>query len=487
MDLATLVARLPFESRRTRWLLGAAGCVLVAVIVVTATLQHPARSNLFATALTSEQLAEVQQRLAAWNVAFTTTADNVVVSNRERNAVLLRLSLAGVPHAHISSSGELLTKLGALTPQAVIDEQTRDGLAGDIALALRGIENIQDARVIVAPGKAGYYADDVARDASASVRISLVPGTRLASDTVRGIRAFVAAAVPALDARNVTIVDDRGVALGDARSIDEAGDLQGSLQSALDQAVGIGATIVRVHLEYDTRTFVSHDTKRGALTPISIAESREDERYSADGKRYVRGSVQLERGSDTHELTATSTAPRIAHIAAAVFVDASAIADLSQIRSLASATLGIDARRGDSLQVGPLTFKHGTAARTDGVHMAWAMAGDLFPTAIVCITACVALRWSLPSVAAPLRALAERMSAAKTAAAVHGVPPANVRAALAGEPAHTAAAIISSLPTATAAAVLEMYPPEDRAAIVRRMQRPVSSLLPDPQEVFARA
>jgi len=81
----------------------------------------------------------------------------------------------------------------------------------------------------------------------------------------------------------------------------------------------------------------------------------------------------------------------------------------------------------------------------------------------------------------------ERARIARELAAVSGVAPSKVRGALADEPPHAAAAIISALPASTAAAVLDMYSPEERAAIVRRMQRPASPLLTDPESFIADA
>ena len=70
------------------------------------------------------------------------------------------------------------------------------------------------------------------------MRLRLRAGAQLSREAVAGIRAFVAASVPELQPARVTILDDRGVALGDdAARCDDAADLQRSLQSALDARV----------------------------------------------------------------------------------------------------------------------------------------------------------------------------------------------------------------------------------------------------------
>jgi flagellar M-ring protein FliF len=487
MEAAALLSRLralPMPAKVS----GAAAFGAIALLsIIIAFVAHPQRAPLFATPLHPEQLTEVQERLAGWNVPFTPTADNVLVETQRRSDLLLKLSMAGVPHAHIDGSDDVLAKLGALTPQAVIDAQTRDALAGDIELGLRGIDGVQDARVIIAPAKQGYFADDASRDATASVRLRLVPGVRLSPDAVTGIRMFVAASVPGLDQRNVTIVDDRGVALGQGSPADGADDLQRSLQSALDGAIGAGSTIVRVHVDYDRRSITSREVRRAPISATAIEANTQDERYASDGKRYDRSSRQLDRGSDTREDTAATDGARIARITAAVFVDASRARDLWQIRNLATATLGIDPRRGDRIDVAAVTFAHALGAKKDGWWLAYGAIVPLLPTLVVAIAALVALRWARAPLGSLVKSLGERAAISRATAAVSGIPPASVRGALANEPPHAAAAIISALPAATAAAVLDMYPEAERAAIVRRMQRPVSPLLSDAERFIANA
>lgn len=487
MDVTALLARWNTLPAKVRAIAAAALAALIVLSLLGGLLAHPQRTELFASALHPEQLTEVQERLASWNVPFTPSSDNVLVDARRRNDLLLRLSLAGVPHAHIDASSDVLGKIGALTPQAVIDAQTRDGLAGDIELGLRGIDGVEDARVIIAPAKQGYFADEQSRDASASVRLRLTPGAHLSADAVNGIRSFVAASVPGLDAQRVTIVDDRGIALGEGAEADDASDMQRSLQSALDSAIGAGAAIVRVHIEYDRRTVTAKDVRRSPLSSIPIRSSTQDERYDGGGKRYDRSDQQLDRGSETREVSSSAAPGRISRISAAVFVDASRNVEVAQVRQLAAATLGVDPQRGDSIDVAAISFAHTPVAKKDAWWLAYGAIVPLLPTLVIVIAALIALRWARAPVASMLRTVSERASITRTAGAVHGIPPASVRGALANEPPHAAAAIISALPAATAAAVLDMYPEHERAAIIKRMQRPSSPLLSDAESFIANA
>lgn len=484
MNVATVTTRWMALPPRTRALAIGALCIAIAASAAFGTLARRPHVALFAGALHPDQLAEVEERLAAWNVAFSPSADNVIVDADRRNGILLRLSLAGVPHAHVAATGEALSGVGALTPQAVVDAQTRAGLAGDLELGLRGIAGVDDAQVIVVPAQSGSFAsDDDAHAASASVRLHLRDGASLSPDAVEGVRQFVAAGVAGLDPSHVTILDDDGVALGGGGG-DDATALQRSLQSALDQAFGGGAAIVRVRAERDAHAQTVHDVRRAPLGAIGVRGS--DERYAGDGKTYRRSERSEDRGSDTREESTTLPAGRVARVTAAVFVDARRGLDLAKIRTLAAATIGIDERRGDAITVQAVDFAVGRPAKKDAWWLAYGAIVPLLPTLAVVLGALAALRAAARPAALMFRALMRRADAARAKELAGGFAPSHVAGALRDEPAHAAAAVISALPAATAAAVLDMYPPHERAAILERMRRTRSPLLPDIGELIER-
>lgn len=485
MQVAHLYARWNALPKALRLGALAAAAALATATILWAALAHPMRANLFATPLHPEQLSEVEERLAAWNVAFTPLPDNVVVDVSRRSDLLLRLSLAGVPHAHVETTGEALADVGVLTPQSVIDARTRAGLAGDIEAGLRGIDGLDDARVIIAPAKVAEFADESSRNASASVRVRMRSGSQLSREAVAGIRAFVAAGVPGLASERVTILDDRGVALGDEVGGD-VNDLQQSLQSALDAAFGAGATVVRVHADYRGDRSTERDVKRAPLDGPAIASAAHTESFEDGGKRYRRRDESEDRGSETHEVVTESGGGALERLSTAVFVDAARALDAGKVRDLAAAAVGFDAARGDALVVQAVDFHREPVARKDLWWLLYGAIVPLLPVIVLTIALLLGARAVLPPVTALVRAAIERASIRHTATAVATFSPARVRGALAQEPPHAAAAIISALPAATAAAVLDLYPAHEREAIIKRMQRPHSPLVGDAAELLRR-
>lgn len=480
-----VLARWSALAPRLRLAIGAVAAIAVVASIVAGIVAARPTVPLFAAPLHPEQVAEVEERLAGWNVPFVPLADNVAVDGARRSDLLLRLSLAGVPHAHVAGSGETLATLGALSPQAVVDAQTRAGLSGDLELALRGVAGIDDAQIVVAPARAGAFADEDAARASASVRLHLRDGASLSPAMVEGIKQFVAAGVPDLDPSRVAILDDAGLALAAGPAGDDATALQTSLQSALDAAFGSGATIVRVRAERVDRTSSTRVTRDAPLGALS--SSGTDESFRGDGRRYDKRERTEQRGSETRETAISRPAGGIARLSVAVFVDATRDLDVAAIRALAAATVGIDARRGDALGVEPVAFSHERAPHRDGWWLAYGAAVPLLPPLAIALVAFAGLRALLPTLRSGIAALVERSAIARTREAVRGFAPSHVASVLRDEPPHAAAAIISALPAATAAAVLDLYPAAERAAIVRRMARPRSPLVPDARELIDRA
>ncbi len=453
-------------------------------------LQRDTSVALFAAPLEAEQVAEVTGRLAEWNVAFIPEAGNVRVDARGRNALLLKLSLEGVPHAHLASSREALLTAGPLTPQSVLDAQQRDGLAGDLAAGLRGLPGVEEAHVIIAPAQAGAFADEASSAASASVRLRLKPGATLARTTLEGVRQFVAAGVSGLDAKRVAILDDRGLALGAASAAggaDEAQALQQSLQSALDVALGAGTSIVRVRVNYDPRSRELHDIVRKPLGSRAIATTTSDETYRSASKTYAKNNSSVDRGSEVQDERVETPGGRLERISVAIAVDRMRHADVPKVRALAAGTLGLETSRGDSVTVEELAFAIPEPYRAQPFVPLVGLAAALAPSALAGLALVLVVRFGAKPAASVCEAVLQRLTLQRTSNLVANFAPAHVRGALAGEPPHTAAAIISALPAATATAVLDMYPPDERAAIVRRMSRPASPVVPDYETVLRRA
>ena len=480
--LARIQSRWAHLSQRHRVLVAIGAPLCIALLSVFVAIVHPARTPLFARALSSSQMNEVQTTLAGWNVPFTPVDGNIIVNAADRNTLLLRLSIAGLPRSTIQNSHDALSQISALTPESVIDAQARNGLAGDIELALRGIDGIDDAQVIIAPAQRGDFADEPGAQASASVRLHVQVGTLLSRAKRDGIKRFVAAAVPGLHAARVTILGDSGAA--DSPS-DAAAQLAREAQSALDAVFGPGVTIVRVHETRDYESVLRSDVQRSPLGTVNSTTSVEH--FSGAGKAYDKQSIAQEYGTRTQRTDVRHSSGGVARLSVAVAVDAAQHFDLSAIRAIVAASVGIDPKRGDVVVVTALPFARTASPKRDSWWLAYGALVPLLPALAIAVAIVLSVRMLLGPMMHVVRRWSERTFIAKAQNAVVGHSPDRVKDALRNEPVHAAAAILSALPTATAAAVLDLYPDSERRAILLRMQREQSPLIPDAEEFIAHA
>ena len=457
-----------------RFGIGAAAFGVLVIVAVVLLLGRDTRVALFANALKPDQLAEVDEQLSEWSIAFVPAHDNVRVDGKQRSALLARLALAGVPHAHVVGTAEALSNVGTLTPQAILDAQARAGLEGDLEKGLRGLGGIADARVIIAPARSGVFADESSTPASASVRLSAEPGQTLTASTLDAVRAFVAAGVAGLDAAHVTVVDDRGAY--EARPGDDGADREQALQSALDAAFGNGTTIVRVHVEHAMASTESRDVKRTPEQNAPISHRELDERFNGEKKSYSRRQTTEDRGSDEHEERTTLAAGALARVSIAVIVDARQALDVEKIREVAAAAGGYDPKRGDTLSVQSIPFERPYRVAPQPFAYAFALLGEALPgvalAVMVIVVVRVAARPAFDFVTESMRRVRiERTHAQGTS------QPEAIFATLRGEPPHVVAAILARLPSPVAASVLELYSNEERRAIVARLARKPTRLV----------
>ena len=492
-----------FGELRTRWAPATNTRILVASILAAIAIGlflvfvvfRAHAGPLFTHPLTGDQVQEVDAKLAEWGVAHTTSPDNVNVAPDRRDTTLLHLALAGVPHSAIVGSSETIAKLQPLSPPAVIDAQALSGLEGDLEIALRSIDGVRDARVIVAPAQRAFFADEQPRAASASVQIALVPGASLADQTVAGIRDFVANAVAGLSADRVAVIDDRGVALGGARNAGNASKLEQTIQAALDRSFGAGRTIVLLHTDVDSSRKSTREVNRSPATN-SVASKTLTEKYHGRDKNYSKSESSVDAGSIAIEKDVDSPAGDVSRMSAAVMVDPSLMPQAGSIRSIVEAAAGLQRSRGDFVEIAaaPMLAAIAPVPLTHATRPPPAVEPNR-STALLSLAALMAVG-GLGLIFAPLvsRFMAFSRTVPRTGAAsspsvstvctdpaddVERLDLEALRRRLAGEPPHVVAAIVSRLPAPTALAVLERYEALERAEIVKRCGRGVPMLVQD--------
>ena len=135
----------------------------------------------------------------------------------------LKLAAQGLPKAG-GVGFELMDNQKFGTSQFAEHVNYQRGLEGELARSIESIGTIEAARVHLALPKPSLFVRDQKKP-SASVVLTLMRGRSIDEGQVSAIVHMVSASVPDLDAKNVTVVDQRGNLLSSARGTSQGLDV----------------------------------------------------------------------------------------------------------------------------------------------------------------------------------------------------------------------------------------------------------------------
>ena len=178
--------------------------------------------------LGQQDAAAIVQALQSTDTPYKLTGDggSIMVPASDLAAVRLRLAGQGLPQGTAASA---MPQADSPFGMSDLAERTRyqQALETDLGNTIGSLQGVRAARVHLAMAKPSAFIRD-SREASASVLVTLYPGRQLDASQVAAIVHLVAASVPDLDARQVSVIDQQGqlltgtapdsaVALGDSR------------------------------------------------------------------------------------------------------------------------------------------------------------------------------------------------------------------------------------------------------------------------------
>ncbi|MGN2247597.1 flagellar basal-body MS-ring/collar protein FliF [Frateuria sp. GZRR35] len=205
-DLKQL-ARSP-ASRQLLLLVGMAAAVALGVAVVLWS-RGPNWGLLYA-GLGQQDAAAITQALQSTNTPYQLGNDgsSIMVPASDLAAVRLRLAGQGLPQGTATNS---VPQADSPFGMSDLAERTRyqQMLETDLGNTIGSLQGVRAARVHLALAKPSAFIRD-SREASASVLVTLYPGRQLDASQVAAIVHLVAASVPDLDAKQVSVIDQQG-------------------------------------------------------------------------------------------------------------------------------------------------------------------------------------------------------------------------------------------------------------------------------------
>jgi flagellar M-ring protein FliF len=271
-------------------------------------------------------------------------------------------------------------------------------LEGEIARTIEAVDGVQGVEVQLVLPQDSVFLDD---GTPASAAVLLKGGDTLGRDAVAGIARLVASSVESLDAKNVTITDDTGSLLwpsdgagGDGATAKLEAEqrygtqLSAQIDSMLAATLGTGKGMARVHatLNLDRTTIdkvtygksgvpitATQDTeqlggKAGAATTTNGAAgiasnlpgysgSATAAAAASKGATYARVQGTTEYGVDKQVESTTIAPGSVQKLDVALVLDKSIpAAQVAQLKASVASLAGIDAKRGDTINVAQVEF-----------------------------------------------------------------------------------------------------------------------------------
>jgi len=388
------------------------GSGLLVAVTLFALFQLSSRPSYVevASGLAPAESGKVASALSGAGIQYKLRGGGTAVSVVRADVAAARVALAeqGLPRGgHVGF--ELLDKRGFGTTdfQRKVDYQR--ALEGEIARTVEAIDGVQGAEVqLVLTDKTLFLNDGT----PASAAVLLTGGTQLDGAAVRGIAHLVASSVQGLDVKDVTITSGDGTLLwpegdvvGGAGGLAKleaesryGAQLSAQVNALLVSTLGPGKGQARVHAELnldqtkiDTVTYGKKGTPTQSKTEQETLASKGARTSSVAGvgssvpggassgtggqSDYKRKSDSTEFGVDRVVESRILAPGSVTRVDVALFFDSSVPAAVAAgLQKSVTSLVGLDRKRGDTLNVAKLAF---AAPPKDKATAAAAAAGPL--------------------------------------------------------------------------------------------------------------
>jgi flagellar M-ring protein FliF len=278
-------------AQRTIAVIGIAALVLGGVALVS-WLGKPSYAPLF-TGLAAADASSITDQLTTDGVPYQLTDGGATILVPQDKVYGERLAAAsnGLPSSN-EGGYSLLDTMGVTSSEFQQDVTYKRAIEGELAKTISAMDGVQTASVQLAIPEKSVFVDEE-KDPTASVFIATKNGAELGSDQVQAIVHLTSAAVEGMQPTDVSVVDQKGQTLSavgtgaTGSGTDQAADYDAAtskkIQDLLDTTLGAGNASVVVSATMSdnsgTRTTESYTTP--TTGPVALNESSTKEEYGA--------------------------------------------------------------------------------------------------------------------------------------------------------------------------------------------------------------
>lgn len=292
-----LAAALRIPAVRQVVLLIGVAVAVAAGFAITLWAQQPGYTQLYANLDTTEA-AEVSDALRAAGVKFklNATTGDILVAETTVREVRMQLASQGLPQSAAAGMEMMQEQSSFGVSQFMENARYQHALESELARTISSLGAVREARVHLALPKQTSFIRDK-KTASASVLLHIHRGRTLEQDQAAAVVNLVAASVPDLQPKNVTVIDQYGSLLstGDefsvgaqatsqfkhARRVEET--YKARIEDLLTPLVGAGRIRAEVVADIDfTFTEEARETYDPNNTAVRSEKINEDLRTGSD-------------------------------------------------------------------------------------------------------------------------------------------------------------------------------------------------------------
>jgi flagellar M-ring protein FliF len=260
----------------------------------------------FLSDLPDRELAPVVAILDAEKVKYRLQGSTIAVPADKIHSLRIKLASQGLPKGGLRGFDLLEEEQSFGTSSFLETARYNRALEGELSKSIATLDGVNNSRVHLAIPKQSAFLRNKS-GASASVLVSLYPGSRLADAQIAGIVHLVASSVPNMETDSVSVVNQKGELLtlvagsgstslaasaeqrGYARSLEA--DYSQRIISLLAPIVGTDRVRAQVSADMDFTTIERTSEVYGSDNALMRSEQTSEERSTSPGAFGVPGAL----------------------------------------------------------------------------------------------------------------------------------------------------------------------------------------------------
>ena len=286
----------------------------VVTYLTTRTTLVPLYSN-----LSPSETGTVKESLDGRGIQSEITDGGKTIKVPEKMVDTLKVELAaeGLPKSGSIDYSFFSQNAGIGTTENEFNVLKLDAMQTELANLIKGIDGINDAKVMITLPETGIFVTDQAEAASASIVLNTKPGYEFEQDQITALYQLVSKSVPNLPTDNIVITNQNfeyfdlenknnspGNTFANQQEIKKEieRDIQRQVQTMLGTLMGRDKVVVSVTADID---FSQENREENLVTPvdeenmagIAISAQKITETYTGNGNQ-AGGTVQAENAAD---------------------------------------------------------------------------------------------------------------------------------------------------------------------------------------------